>query len=256
MSRTRLRKLELAYLRFNAARTLGDARPSEFQVARFGDVVATWDRARNDSYYNRIVGLTAAALGELDPVLHRYAEEGAVPRVVVDAEEASDALSEALTEHGFEPILTLSYLDAEPGTLELRPPSPFGEDTRIERWGPAHADRFLGLLGAEAPMLELRRQYYCTDHFRTYVALVEDEPAAWATMYVHDNMGTMANAMTYEAFQRRGLHQSLLRQRLDDAKRLGLEWVVTDVLPASTSGRNCERAGLDPLTTTTHWERR
>ena len=64
--------------------------------------------------------------------------------------------------------------------LEAPPPP----ETQVERFGRDDAERFLDLLdpdGDISPEIrELRREHYCTDRFRTYVALVDDTPVAWS----------------------------------------------------------------------------
>ena len=255
MAHPRLTDLDLAYARFNAARTLGDARPSAFRVEHVGDLVVTIDPARKATYSNRVLGLGAETLDDLDTVLARYEAAGTTPRLDVAAENMNRALNDALTARGFHRASALAYLAAEPGALDLRavPGAP------IVRWAHDRVDAFLDLLALDRPISaeirDLRRAYYCTDGFRTYVAEPDGEPAAWATLFVHADMGLLGNAMTRKPFRGRGLHRALLQARLRDAARLGLTWVVSDVEPDTTSMRNCERAGLELLTTHTIWER-
>jgi hypothetical protein len=73
-----------------------------------------------------------------------------------------------------------------------------------------------------------------------YVARVEGIPAAAATLYAHDRVGYLADAATVPAFRRHGL----LRQRICDASRAGVDFIFSGAEPMSTSYRNMERAGL------------
>lgn len=249
MSQDRLQALDLAYARFNASRTLGDVRESQFRIEPFGTAIATIDANRRATYYNRIVGLNEATLDTLDAMLALHADAGTESRVDA-AEQASAAVEAALRARGFQPSLRLAWLEAA---------SPFPDpatSARVERWSHEDVDRFLDLLGPVSDEIRaLRREHYCTDRFRAYVASVDGAPVAWATLFVHGDMGLLGNAMTQDGFRRRGLHRALLNARLHDAERLGLAWVVSDVEPGTASHRNCERAGLRPLSVQTIWER-
>jgi ribosomal protein S18 acetylase RimI-like enzyme len=77
-----------------------------------------------------------------------------------------------------------------------------------------------------------------------YLAQVEGNPAAAATLYVHDRVGYLADAATAPAFRRHGLHVALLRRRICDASTAKVDFVFSGAEPMSTSHRNMERAGL------------
>ncbi len=250
------RMLDLAYARFNAMRTLGDERPSAFRLERIGALDVTVDPARQSSYSNRVVGLTAASLRDLDAALARLPDTSV--RVEVEAEAETRGVLAALSERGFEKSVDLLWLDGDPSKLAAEPVLPSG--ARIERWQHDRAGEYLDLLarsGVEIPeqVRDLRRQHYVTDTFRTFVATMDGTPVAWSTLFVHGALGLLGNAMTLEGHERQGLHLSLLHARLRDAANLGLSWLASDVLPNTTSQRNCERAGLRPLVTLGLYER-
>jgi ribosomal protein S18 acetylase RimI-like enzyme len=77
-----------------------------------------------------------------------------------------------------------------------------------------------------------------------YLARIDGEPAAAATLFMHEGVGYLADAATVPAFRGRGLQQLLLRRRMADAVNLGADIVFSGVTPISTSHRNMERVGL------------
>jgi len=77
-----------------------------------------------------------------------------------------------------------------------------------------------------------------------YVARIDGEPAAAATLFVHDGVAYLADAATAPHFRGRGLQQLLLRRRIDDAAGLETELVFSGAAPFSTSHRNMERLGM------------
>ncbi len=86
-----------------------------------------------------------------------------------------------------------------------------------------------------------------------YLARVEDRPAAAATLIIRDRVGYFADSTTTPSFRGRGLHAALLRRRLRDASRAGVEFVCSDANFLSTSHRNMERAGMRLLFLRSIW---
>jgi GNAT superfamily N-acetyltransferase len=77
-----------------------------------------------------------------------------------------------------------------------------------------------------------------------YVARVDGRPAAAATLYIHGDVGYLADAATDPAFRRRGLHTALLGRRLQEARKAGAEVVFSGAEFHSDSYRNMERIGM------------
>jgi GNAT superfamily N-acetyltransferase len=77
-----------------------------------------------------------------------------------------------------------------------------------------------------------------------YLAKLNGQPAAAATLYVKEGVGYLADATTNPGFRRRGLQSALLRQRIRDASAAGADIVLSGAAPFSTSHRNMERAGM------------
>jgi ribosomal protein S18 acetylase RimI-like enzyme len=77
-----------------------------------------------------------------------------------------------------------------------------------------------------------------------YVARVDGQPAAAATLYLHGRVGYLADATTDPSFRRRGVHLALLRKRIRDAKAAGVDFIFSGAEPFSPSHRNMERTGM------------
>jgi ribosomal protein S18 acetylase RimI-like enzyme len=77
-----------------------------------------------------------------------------------------------------------------------------------------------------------------------YLARLDDQPAAAATLFMHDRVGYLADATTAPAMRSRGLQTALLRRRMTDAVGAGADIVFSGAAPLSTSHRNMERVGL------------
>jgi GNAT superfamily N-acetyltransferase len=86
-----------------------------------------------------------------------------------------------------------------------------------------------------------------------YLARVEGQPVATATLYVHGAVGYLADAATNPAFRRRGLHAALLTRRLEAARAAGVDFVCGGAEFLSASHRNMERAGMRILFIRSIW---
>ena len=252
-----LNEILATYARFNAARSLAYEEGSAFELLRFGDALALVDSARPGSAMcNRVLGLDEKAAAQLKDILAAYDRAGTDPQFDIAAENLFPGVIEPLVERGYSAKEALTYLSTNPKKMRTAPSQ--NSQCMIERWEHDRADAFLELLkssGVEcAPDLwERRREHYCTDAFRTFVASWDGEPCAWGTTFVDRNAGYLANAFTLESHRNRGCHLALLHARLDDARDLGLRKVYTDVLANGASHRNCKRAGFTKLTVMTSW---
>jgi len=77
-----------------------------------------------------------------------------------------------------------------------------------------------------------------------YVARLNGQPAAAATLYLKDGVGYLADATTSPVFRQRGCQSALLRRRICDAAAAGVDTVFSGAAPFSTSHRNMERVGM------------
>jgi ribosomal protein S18 acetylase RimI-like enzyme len=77
-----------------------------------------------------------------------------------------------------------------------------------------------------------------------YVGRANGQPAAAATLYLHDGVGYLADAATDPAFRGQGFQSALLRRRIHDAGAAGADLVFSGAAPFSASHRNMERAGM------------
>jgi GNAT superfamily N-acetyltransferase len=90
--------------------------------------------------------------------------------------------------------------------------------------------------------IALARVMECRENARRYLAFVDGQPAAAATLTTGE-IGFLGGAATLPAFRGRGIQLALLRRRLEDARELS-EIAVVGASPGTASQRNSERAGF------------
>jgi ribosomal protein S18 acetylase RimI-like enzyme len=80
--------------------------------------------------------------------------------------------------------------------------------------------------------------------FVRYVANVDGEVAAGASMRLFEGVAQLCGATTRPRFRRRGLQTALLRTRLREAAAAGCDLAVVTTEPGSKSQQNAQRAGF------------
>ncbi len=207
--------------------------------------------------FTRVVGLRPGHERHIEPLVDWYREHGAKPTFEMVPGMYDDALGRELTRLGFFQSRFHASLIGEPDLSGASDPT-----IDIERIGSADAmedflDAYVAGWGiAEKDQAQFKsnvRPWRDQPGWSLYLARVEGRPAAAATLYLHDNVGYLADAATAPAFRRHGLHVALLRRRIRDASTCGVDFVFSGAEPMGTSHRNMERAGLRLHFTRAKW---
>ena len=83
--------------------------------------------------------------------------------------------------------------------------------------------------------------------FSRYLAWVEGEPAAAASLRLDDGIALLTGATTLPRFRRRGAQGALLARRLADAAAAGCELACITTAPGTRSQANAHRQGFGVL---------
>ena len=177
------------------------------------------------------------------------------PCIDIKHDDLTDSLKTYLTSLGFELVETLNFLSIQCADIQQTIPK-----IKVERLQPKHANIFLDLLKTSGlqctdDIWQLKQQHYCTERFRCFIAKIDGQPRALATTFIDEQYGLLANAFTPADFQNIGCQTALLTARLQDAKSLGLSTLIVDVIPNTTSERNCLKLGFQPLETRYIWQK-
>ncbi len=241
---------EIEYAHFNASRTgqLIDG----IELSTIEDSPCLLDPHRPGiPYFNRAV--LSPELESVGETVEQLPDAVQAVEVLIPQQTGINAMT--LLNAGFIPGDSLCYLAQEP--KESREVKEY-----VRLLEPDDADHFFDLLGLSGVEFSdekrnLKRSFYCNDTFRCYASYEDDgKPTGWATMYVSEHAAFFANMYTIPEYRRQGVHASLLATRLNDVIDLGLQFAFTDVVPASSSHRNCERCGFRILTNNVIWVRK
>ncbi|QIR05973.1 GNAT family N-acetyltransferase [Salinivibrio costicola] len=244
MQDKKVRDVYNTYFHFNNERTLSTDLDSElFSVESEGCSVFV-DKTRK--YDNQIIIHEFSSIETLDNHLSFYTRD-LPPEISVEPQAITNELTTWLLNRAFMPEYEHEFLELKPD--EYVACTDKSQQVSVEQWSHDNVDDFLALLktsGLECSneIWQKKRPLYCTDTFRCYVAKINGEPCAWATSYIEGEYVILANAYTQESYRSKGCQTALLRARIEDAISLGAKVVLTDVMPNSTSSRNCKSVGF------------
>ena len=244
MQDKRVRDVYSSYFQFNNKRTLSTGLPSDLSILKAGGCSVFIDKTRR--YDNQIIIHDASRPENLENHLKRF-NHGISPEISIEPKADTNELKAWLSNRGFAPAYEHEFLELRASSYVA--PTDISESVSVERWDHRKVDDFLALLktsGLECTddIWQKKRSFYCTDTFRCYVARINGKPCAWATSYIEHEHAILANAYTQENFRSMGCQTALLKARIEDSISLGIQVLLTDVMPNSTSSKNCKSVGF------------
>jgi len=242
-------RIEVDHARFNALKTFSTNEPSLFEQTRFGDLIATRDPARPDSYYNRVLGLTADNAALLDQAMAWIlgaARPGQRIRIDVNADTARLM---QLVDRGFELVDALVWLRFD--TDATRSGIGEGDCRSLTVHDRPELRRLLHAHGHIPDKIwQMKRMYLCTETFRWVGVFDHHQLVSAASTWVTTDAVVLGSAYTRPHWRGRGYQQQLLEARVRAAGAAA----YVDVAPGSTSYRNCKRGGFEDFEHRQIWE--
>lgn len=251
----RIERIEVELTVLNARRSLVPV-ARRLEIDRVGGATLLREETSPGSiYYNRVKGFGPQELQQLDRILEHY-PKGA-PCFDMTPDRLTEEVSRALIGNGYAPVEHLVFMAAEPARPpEEAPAAPF----HVERVTEETAAEFIRWIGRSmggqefgGEVAERSRPYFYREDFVNYMLRIDGQPAAMGSLFISGDAGYLANDYTFEAYRGRGAQAALIRERLQEASRLGLAAVYTDVEFGSASHRNMERAGFRTAFLNTFW---
>ena len=198
--------------------------------------------------FSRVVGIRPGHEHHLKPVVDWYREHGIRPSFEMVPGHYDASLGRELTRLGFFQSGFHVSLIGEPNLA-----APAGSEIEIDRVTSMETMEFYldayvagwGIPETDHAQFKANvRPWLNQAGWSLYLARLDGQPAAAATLYLKDSVGYLADATTDPRFRRRGLQSALLRQRIRDAGTAGADIIFSGAAPFSTSHRNMERADM------------
>lgn len=218
--------------------------PWRAAVGHFGQAMVVCCAGCPARIINRCFGLDRSSLARLGEILAFFSAHDSVPSIDLDPFGDYDPeFFETLAGHGLRQCGFHQVLIGDAATCGSRGESEL-PGVKIQRVGTeAHAayelihQRVFGP-GRLVTALLSHPSFHC------FLATVDDQPAALGVLHVRESVASMANGITLPEFRRRGLQLALLQRRMETARQLGCNLLVSQATPDNVSMRNQLRAGL------------
>jgi GNAT superfamily N-acetyltransferase len=222
--------------------------PVGVEAKRVGSGMAFMARNIRTPWFNSVVGLRAGEAQEIASLAAWYRREGIPLRVEVSAGDHDAAFGRELARLGLCQSGFHAALIGEPDPaievprdidiVRLDTPEALEDflSAYVEGWG-------IGEAGREQFKRNVR-PWLNEPGWSLYLARMDGRPAATAILFTRDGIGYLADGSADPAFRGRGLHQALIRRRIADASREGVECLCSGADFLSSSHRNMERTGM------------
>ena len=220
--------------------------------------IALLARRRPGPTHNRVIGLRADLVAEIEPLLAWYAEAGIKPAFETisaydDPTLAGELARRGYYQSGFQVVLAaapvLPRQDAVANAIEAADSSgQLAAFLEVHGWsgGGASAADLADLKAARPAGLRAKG-------VSLYLRRSQGRPAAAAVLFVRDGIGYCAPAAGVTANEGAGLDAALLVRRIADARDAGVEWVSTEADLMSARQTGLTRMGFEAAYIRAQW---
>ncbi len=252
-----IEQLELELTVLNSKRALAPIE-KELTIQKIGGSTLIIDKKSPKSgYYNRVKGFGERDINNLEKILALYRHENIEPFFEMTPNNITEDVSRALNKEGYVPIEQLVYMESKAFEFTQRE-SPI----EIVKVSEETAEEFVhiielsnGGMDISKEVIDNKKHYFYEPYFHNYIAYDEGEVAGIGSMFVHHNVGYIANDYTFEEARGRGCQKMLLAHRMNEAITLGLERLYTDVEFGSISHNNMKKLGFEDIYTSSFWSK-
>ena len=221
-------------------------------VRQVGDGYAFVVRALPNPLFNHVMGLTAAAAGQLPELADWFAEHGRSMRVEVPPALAGPDLFAALTRQGLHQTGFYAGLYGRP--VADVPESPVRvESVDVTEFAECYVRGFEFPAERRAMLVESIRVLAGRPDTDFYGARLGSATAGVGMLFRHAGTGYLATAATLPEHRRQGVQSALVRHRMAVAAAAGCDLVVGHATVGGASHRTMERCGLRLAYTKAIW---
>jgi len=251
----KIEDLELKLTIFNSKRALSNIE-KDLDIVTIGKSVLMIDKnSPKSGYYNRIKGFGEEDVDKLKRILAVYSKYKIEPFFEMTPNNITESVSRALNREGYVNVEQLVYMALNELEVKER-----NSDIEIVKVSEANAEEFIDIIlrsnegmAISKEVVENKKQYFYKPYFHNYIAYSGGEVAGIGSMYISENAGYIANDYTFEKARGLGCQKILLTHRINEAIKLGLENLYTDVVFGSISHNNMKKLGFKDIYTSSFW---
>jgi len=251
----KIEDLELKLTVFNSKRALSNIE-KDLEIVRIGKSSLIVDKnSPKSGYFNRVKGFGEEDIDKLKSILNIYSKYKIEPFFEITPNNITESVSRVLNKESYVNIEQLVYMELN--ELEVKE---INSTIEIVKVSEANAEEFITIIqrsnegmDISKEVVEKKKQYFYKPYFHNYIAYSSGEVAGIGSMYISGNAGYIANDYTFEKARGLGCQKTLLTHRINEAKKLGLESLYTDVVFGSISHNNMRKLGFKDIYTSSFW---
>lgn len=235
---------------------------SGVEIPQFGHVKVFTVKEIPGPLYNSVRGMRDENRLYIDPILLFFKERSIPARFEFAPTQATSTLFKTLHEKGFYQSYFRTVLYAPMSELSLKEKDQRHPKVTVRplqknefpMFGDLYVQGF-GMPDSAGKLVGIRNQIlYDTENWFFYVAYVDDEPAGVAVLFVQDGLATLAAGATIPKFRNHGIQKALIKARMDQAKSMGCQYIISTAQLGSVSQANMEKLGMKIAYIKTVWE--
>lgn len=237
-----------------------DGNPMDVDIQSFGNATAFSVKNIPGPSFNKVKGLKDGDENAITHILDYYKEREIPVRFELTPAHASPNLLTYLSEAGFyqSDFHTTLYAPLsnviEPinSKISVRPLKRY----EFELFADIYVKGFQMPTFLKSGIAENNEVLYDNDQWHFYLASMDDEPVGIGVLFIKEGIAMLAAAATIPSLRNHGVQSALIRERLNQARRLKSKLVVGQAKFASISQNNMERAGMHIAYTKAIWIKR
>ena len=234
-----------------------EGNPEGIKIEQIGNALCLYSKTMPWPSFNVVKGITKEDLKHLDEIIEFYRRRGRKAQFEIVPSRVDQSLLAELSDRGFYQSGFHTSTYCIPDELTIGKP----ETVRIKEidgedfitYATIHC-RGTGLQDNGIPYVAKNNKVlWNRPGWKLYIAYVSDQPAAVGVMFVKDAIASLTFAATLPEFRGQGLHQLLLKRRMNESFRQNCTLVVGQCSYLSQSHRNMERVGMKVGYTRATW---
>ncbi|MFT4416410.1 GNAT family N-acetyltransferase [Fredinandcohnia humi] len=253
-------EIDTLFSRLKAIKAI-DGNPMKVDIQQFGHATAFSAKNIPGPSFNTVKGLKEGDEEYIDSIIDFYRQKEIPVRFEVTPGHSSPKLLAYLSEKGFyqTDFHTTLFQSFSKG-CHLSSNS----EISIRRLNDDEFDLFAEIYvkGFQMPafvkdgVAQNNKVLSSNENWSFYLASVENEPAGIGVLFCKNKVATLAAAVTVPTFRNRGVQQSLLKHRMNQAILNDCELLVGQARFGSVSQNNMERVGMKIAYTKAIWVRK
>lgn len=252
-------EIDTLYSRLTAIKAIKD-NPMEVDIQTFGNATAFSVKNIPGPSFNTVKGLSDGDEKFIDQIVDFYKQRNIPVRFELTPAHVSAELLTYLNHAGFyqSDFHTTLFASLSKVTKPINPTISIRklEENEFDMFAEIYAKAFKMPIFLIKGIAQNNQVLFNNKKWFFYIATVKNEPAGVGVLFITDGIANLAAAATLPHLRNQGVHQALIRKRINQAEVFNSKLVVAQANFGSVSQNNMERIGMKIAYTKAIWSGR